>query len=638
MRIAAQSWRVVVLVLVLGPQVAVGAEATASIDKIGKKIERVSLKDASGKTFDLHALNDKKAVVVVFVSFDCPVSTSYSQPLADLAKNYGPRDVTFVGITSNDDETAAQVAEHGKEYKIPFPVLKDEGHAAADAFKATMTPEAFVLDEFLILRYRGRIDNGYAARLKRNQQVTRHDLKQALDEVLAHKPVTDPATLPIGCPLSRDQLNKKTTGAVTYYRDVLPILQNRCQQCHRPGEVGPFSLMTYRQAVNWAADIKEYTQNHKMPPWKPVEGPAFLNERKLTDKEIGTLGAWAHGGTPEGNPQDAPLPRQWVQGWQLGQPDVILTPSDDFQVGPSGRDIFRCFVMPTNLPKDVYVSAVEVRPGNPRVVHHALLFVDVSGQARKLEQKEKEREKKGDEVDGGPGYSSAMGVGFIPRGGVGGWAPGQMPRHLPDGYGHFLPKGADVVAQVHYHRDGRPEKDRTRIGLYLAKKPENKPFQRLVLAGGTRAGRVPFFMIPAGESHHRIHGTGWLDQDCVIYSVMPHMHLIGRQIKVTMTPPDGDTMTLVSIDDWNYNWQETYFFKKPIAVKSGTRFEIEAYYDNSSGNPDNPNSPPRPVMFGEQTTNEMCFGFIGATSDKPGRIRLRFEDKPKAEAKVGLNK
>jgi peroxiredoxin len=614
------------------------ADNAPSTDKIGKKIDRVTFKDASGKPFDLHDCKNKKAIVVVFMSFECPVSTSYSQVLSELAKTYGPREVTFLGVSSNDDEDAAQVARNAAEYKISFPVFKDEGHVAADAFKAVFTPEAFILDEHLILRYRGRIDNGYAARLKRNLQVTRHDLRQALDEVLAYKPVTEPATTPIGCAIPRDTVARKTIGTITFYRDVLPILQNNCQHCHRPGEVGPFSLMTFRHAVNWASDIKEYTQNRKMPPWKPVDGPAFQNERKLTDRDIATLAGWVEGGTPEGNPNDAPPPRKFVQGWQFGEPDLILTPSDEFHVGPSGKDIFRCFAMPTNLPEDKYVTAVEVRPGNPRVVHHALLFVDTSGQARKLEQKEREKAKPADEVDGGPGYSSSMGVGFLPRGGMGGWAPGQMPRHLPDGSGHFLPKGADLVAQIHYHRDGRQEKDRTRIGLYLAKKPVSRPFQGLVIAGRSGTGRIPFFLIPAGESHYRIHGTTWIDQDCVIHSVMPHMHVIGREIKVTMTPPDGKTQTLVAIADWNYNWQETYLFKEPIAVKSGTRFEIEAYYDNSSGNPDNPNHPPKPVTFGEQTTNEMCFGFIGATSNQPGRLRMRFEEKPKPASQANANK
>jgi peroxiredoxin len=630
-------WVVLATALCAGPGSFARAESTPSTDKIGKKIEHVSFTDAGGRTMALHDLKEKKAIVVVFLSFDCPVSTGYSPVLAELARTYGDRGVAFIGVAANDDADAAQLAQQAADFKLPFPVYKDDQRTAADAFKAVITPEAFVLDRHFILRYRGRIDDSYVARLKRKSQTSRHDLRQAIEEVLAGKPVTEPATVAIGCPIAREIKGEKATGKVTYYRDALPILQNHCQTCHRPGEVGPFSLMTYKQAVSWAADIKEYTQSRQMPPWKPVAGPAFLNERKLADKDITTLAAWVDGGTPEGDPQDKPPPRRFVQGWQMGQPDLVLTVSEDFQVGPSGRDVFRCFVLPTNLPEDKYVTAMEVRPGNPRVVHHALLFADTSGQGRKLEQKEQERSKSPDELDRGPGYAGAMGVGFLPRSTLGGWAPGQIGRRLPEGTGYLLPKGADVVMQVHYHRDGRLEKDRTSIGLYFATKPVEKPFKGLIIAG--LQGYTHRFTIPEGASHYRVHGNMWVDDDCVIYSVMPHMHLIGREVKITMTPPDGPTQPLVAIADWNYNWQETYFFKQPISVKAGTRFDIEAYYDNSEQNPNNPNSPPQKITYGEQTTNEMLFGFIGATSDKRGRIPQRFVNTPgKGKSKEGDKK
>ncbi len=626
------------LALVLGLLASVPASAAPkpSTDKLGKKIDNVTFPAASGKPLALYDFKGKKAVVVVFLSFDCPVSTSYSQALATLSQTYQDKGVAFLGVTTNEDEDAAQVAKQAREYRLPFPVVQDAKLAAANAFKADVTPEAFVLDRHFILRYRGRIDNGYAARLKKNQQITSHDLRQALDEVLAGKPVSAPATPAIGCAIVRDAKPKAATGTVTFYRDVLPILQNRCQTCHRPGEVGPFSLLTYKQAVNWASDIKEYTQSRKMPPWKPTEGVAFHNERKLPANEIATLAAWVDGDTPAGSPKDAPPPRQFPAGWQLGKPDLVLTPPGDFQVGPSGNDIFRCFVLPTNLTEDKYVTAVEVRPANPRVVHHALLYIDTQGRGRKLQEAEQDRAKKPTELDVGPGYSSKMGVGFLPYGGLSGWAPGMMPRFLPAGTGYHLPRGSDVVMQVHYHRDGRLEKDRPSVGLYFAKKPVQKPFKGTIIAGsngGTGRLRL-FFMIPAGKPDFKLTGSTWLDEDCTLYTVMPHMHLLGKKIKVTITPPGGRPRTLVAIDDWDYNWQETYQLKQPIQVKAGTRFDVEAVYDNSKDNPNNPFNPPRAVWFGEQTTNEMCFVFLGATStNKRGRIRAHFE--PKEPAKVG---
>jgi hypothetical protein len=577
--------------------------------KLGTKIANVTFKDGAGKAASLYDLKDKKAVVVVFLSFECPVSTNYSPILAQMAKTYADKGVAFVGVCCTEGETAASVAKHAEEFKLGFPVHKDET-AAAEALKAEITPEAFVLDHNFVLRYRGRIDDGYHERLKKNLTISSHDLRDALDELLAGKPVSRPLTEAVGCRVHPTREVKKD-GKVTYHRDVLPILQNACQSCHRPGAVGPFSLMTYRHAVNWASDIKSYTESRQMPPWKPAEGVAFRNERKLTDKEIATLAAWVDGGTPEGDPKDAPPKKEFTDGWQLGKPDLVLTPKDDFVLGPGGRDLFRCFVMPTNLEEDKYVVAFEVKPGNPRVVHHTLNFIDTTGQGRKLEERAQEREKdrKADDYDRGPGYSSAMGIGFGPRGALSGWAPGQMPRKLPEGYGFFLPKGSDLVVQTHYHRNGRVEKDRLQIGLYFATKTEGmKQFR-----GGVIPGR--FLFIPADNDNFKVTGSLPVVQDCELHSVMPHMHLLGKQIKVTVKPPEGDPVTLVAIKDWDYNWQETYFLEKPMKLKAGTVLDVEAYYDNSSKNPNNPFSPPRLVTLGEQTTNEMCFIFLGATTD-----------------------
>jgi mono/diheme cytochrome c family protein len=596
------------------------ADGNPSSVKLNKKIDNIAFTDAAGKTTNLYDLKDRKAVVIVFLSFECPVSNSYAQPLADMAKTYGERGVAFLAVCPCE-ESAAEVAKQAGEFKLPFPVYKDGTPGATGALQAEYTPEAFLLDERFILRYRGRIDDLYYARLKKKNTVSRHDLKEALDELLASKDVSKPVTEPIGCPIIRGTA-KTTSGKVTYHRDVRPILQNHCQSCHRPGEVGPFSLMTYRQAVNWAPDIKEFTKSHKMPPWKPTEGPAFRDERRMSDQDITTLAAWVDGGTPEGDPKDAPPAKEYAKGWMLGKPDLVLTTDADFQLGASGRDVFRCFVLPTGLTEDKYVTAFEVKPGNPRIVHHTLNFLDSSGRGRKMAQDEKDRTKKDDEQDLGPGYSVAMGVGFVPTGALGGWAPGQVARHLPPDTGYFLPKGSDVVLQVHYHRNGRVEKDRTQIGLYFAPKPVAKRYQSLVIRG-------QFFFIPAGNADYKVKGTLWVGQDCTLHSVMPHMHMLGKEIKVTLTPPVGEAKSLVAIRDWDYNWQETYFFKDPIAVKSGTRFDVEAHYDNSATNPRNPFNPPRLAKFGEQTTDEMCFVFMGATSDQPGRIRsLREAPKP----------
>jgi peroxiredoxin/mono/diheme cytochrome c family protein len=597
--------------------------------RLGEKVPNLAFRDAAGKEHRLYDLKDQQAIVIVFLSFECPVSNSYAEPLADMVKEYSKHDVTFWGLTVGD-ETPEQIARAAGEFNLNFPVFQDTRLLAADALQAGFTPEVFVLDGAYNLRYRGRIDDSWSARLKKHTQVSRHDLRQVLGELLSGRPVAAPATQAIGCPIVRQEKALARTGKVTYHRDVAPILQRDCQACHRPGEVGPFSLMTYRQAANWGDDIKEYTQKRLMPPWKPTAGPAFHNQRRLSDADLATLAAWVDGGMPEGDAKDAPPPRQFPKGWQLGTPDLVLTGTEDFELGPTGSDLFRCFVLPTNLKEDVHVVAVEVRPSNPRVVHHVLNFIDTQGQARKLEQAEKERQAKkpktdegshsstGRSADRGPGYTVAMGVGFIPQSGLTGWAPGQMARYLPEGVAFPLPKNADVVMQVHFHRNGRAERDRTQIGLYFAKKPIDKPYKGGIIAGrGTNALFPQFFSIPANKDHFVLKGDSWATGDFTLFSVMPHMHMLGKEVNVTITPPDGPQRPLVTIKEWDYNWQETYLIKEPIQVKAGTHFQVEAVYDNSAKNPRNPYNPPRTVTFGEQTTNEMLFVFLGGYAPGP---------------------
>ena len=633
------------LSLALFAGLALAAPAVAddlAAEKINKPIDRLTLTALDGKPFDVTAVAGKKAVVVVFLSFDCPVSTSYSTLLTDMAKGYADKGVAFLGVVAGDEQPDV-IRKHAADYKLGFPVYADPKLAAADALKATTVPEAFVLDHNRVLRYRGRIDNGYAARLRKNNAVTAHDLKDALDALLAGRDVPTPVTRPVGCPIGKREFAAKPgadTG-VTFHKDVLPVLQANCQGCHRPGQVGPFSLLTYRHAVNWAEDIKEYTAARKMPPWKPVGGPGYANDRQMSDKDIKTLAAWVDAGCPEGDPKDAPPPVTFATDWQLGPPDLVLEVPEDFHVGAAGKDLFRCFVLPTGLTEDRYIVGYEVRPGNPRVVHHTLNYWDTSGKARELE-KQQRASKRPRDADHGPGYSVAMGVGFIPDrgdrptfGSFGGWAPGQMATKLPEGMGIPISKGAEVIVQTHYHRTGKPETDRLRIGLYFARKPVEKVWQTVMVGPRPRSiqqaiglGPSPL-EIPAGKPDHVVKASAWLASDATIHSVLPHMHLIGRKIKVTMTPPGGEPVTLVAIDDWDYNWQETYWFKQPIKAKAGTRIDVEALYDNSLANPNNPFNPPRKITFGEQTTHEMMFGFVSMTPDGPGRVRVSRSDPAK---------
>jgi peroxiredoxin len=604
---------------------------------VGSPVRPFTVRQPDGGTVTLpEHYKDAKAIVIVFVSFECPVAKSYLAPLGDLATKYARQGVKVVAVCP--DEGGAEVKKQVGEFKVTFPVFADPEAKAVRELGAKRVPEAFLLDAKGILRYRGRIDDRWLSPSKRNPRPPVPDLTNALDEVLAGKAVTLAETSAVGCPATFGAKKKPASPAgtkVTYYKDVLPVLQNRCQECHRPGEVGPFSLLTYKQAARWSDLIKEYTSSRAMPPWKPAGGPAYRNERTMPQAEIELLAAWVDAGCPEGNPKDAPPAKSFTGAseWQFGKPDLVVEMPDDFHLGPTGPDHFRAVVMPTGLTEDKMIVAYEVKPGNPRIVHHTINYFDTTGKARQLEKSEAERKKKPNEPDSGPGYTAAMGIGFTSLkpggvGGIGGWTPGLRGFRLPTGTGYFVPKGSDVVVQMHYHRNGKQEKDRTKIGLYFAKDAKAlKTLNILVVPGlvSPTDNFQPFDTIPAGKSEFVVRGRVVTQQDCTIYSVLPHMHMLGKKVKVTMTPPGGKEQVLVEIPEWDYNWQESYFFKEPIAVKTGTMFEVIATFDNGAANPNNPFSPPRKVKRGDQTTDEMLFGFIRATSDTPGAmIRVKY--------------
>ncbi|WZO98056.1 ascorbate-dependent monooxygenase [Isosphaeraceae bacterium EP7] len=472
------------------------------------------------------------------------------------------------------------------------------------------------------------------------------------------------ATLAAGLTLLATAAPAMADGAVpTYTKDVSRILQARCQDCHRPGQVAPFSLLTYEQARKRASDIGHVTGEKIMPPWPAstnVGGP-FRDARVLSDAEIKTLADWAAADCPEGDPKDAPAPREFSSDWPMGPPDLVVTMPEPYKLEASGDDVFRVFVLPTNLPEDRWIRAVDLKPGNRAVVHHVIAGVDTSGRGREL-----------DAADPGPGYEALGGFGpgvpiraFLPI-----WVPGSTPRNTPEGSGYVLPKGADLLIQMHYHKNGKPETDATSIGLYLTDKPQPRGVHtgfvfpnvsvlqgmaaRAKLEAAKKDGRRPTFdemlrdvlVIPAGEAHHEVKASTAkgatvmgrpLPRDILLTAVMPHMHWLGKDFNMTAVLPDEakTRIPLIEIKRWDFNWQGTYAFEKPIPLPMGTTFEMNAHFDNSAANPANPSKPPREVRWGEQTTDEMCIGifeFINATDDDTPQKKPK-QDAPKSASR-----
>ncbi len=388
---------------------------------------------------------------------------------------------------------------------------------------------------------------------------------------------------------------KLDTKKPTFARDVAPIIYSKCAPCHHAGEVAPFTLMSYEDARAKAPTMVAATKSKFMPPWQAISHGEFKNERTLTEQQIQTLDEWVKAGCPKGNLKEAPKPPTYTPGWTMGTPDLVAKPSVPYEVSAEGADEYRCFVIPTNYSDGRFVTDVEVRPGNRNVVHHVLIYVDTSGVARRKDGK-----------DGKPGYASFGGPGFVPAGSLGGWAPGLQAQALPSGDGLWLPKGADIVIQVHYHKDGKVEKDLCQMGIKFAKTPINKRVRWESLDN-------ELISIQPGDLNYKVTADMDISAPITLLDVIPHMHLIGHDMMVTATLPDGTKRELIHVEPYDFNWQTRYTYKQPVNLPKGTHLSLVAHYDNSSKNVHNPNNPPKKVVFGEQTTNEMCFAFFSYT-------------------------
>ena len=395
--------------------------------------------------------------------------------------------------------------------------------------------------------------------------------------------------------------------APTYTRDIAPIMFARCATCHRPGQAAPFSLLDYRQTAKRAQQLVEVTHERVMPPWIPQPGaqPKFVGERWLTDRELALLQRWLEAGRPEGDPADLPPAPVFAKGWRFGQPDLVLKLPAPFTVRAEGADILQNFVIPIEIAEDKLVATVEFHPGNARVVHHAVLFLDDKKQGRKLDAATPE-----------PGYENFGGPGFLPSGALGGWSVGNTARALPNDMGRYLKKGSDLVVQIHYHPTGKVESDQSEIGLYFVKRPVAEVLREPAKLVGSIWLANYEMDIPAGAADYRRTTSYTLPRDVIMVGVVPHMHLLGKKMLVTATKPDGTRQTLIDVQRWNYNWQDEYYYERPFPLPKGTRLDVTATFDNSAANTANPSAPPRRVTWGDGTLNEMLFCFFLLTAEK----------------------
>lgn len=588
--------------LAVAALLAVGSTAVAAPPRGDPSVAGLEQVDLEGRVHRLGGRTGDGPVALVFLGVDCPISRKSIPKLNELAKGRATAGadgeaVELYGVLAEPSLARAKAVAFAKEYAVALPLLLDTSGELAAALRPTHVPEAFVFAHGALV-YRGAIDDSFVDVGQERPQVKSRWLADALAAVARHEAPAVKSTEPVGCFFETPKSDAK--GAVTFTRQIAPILNARCVTCHRAGEVAPFPLTSFDDAARHAKQIAKVTAKRLMPPWKPVEGfGTFLDAARLSERELALLAAWAEAGAPEGDKAELPPLPEFPEDWPLGEPDLVLEMPEEFTVEAAGRDRFRCFVLPTDLTKDEVVVGVDYRPGAPSVVHHAIFFLDTQQRARKL-----------DEKDAGPGYETFGGIGFFPSGGLGGYAPGATAHFMPEGTGRALEKGADVVLQVHYHSSGKVEHDQDKLALYFAK----KPVKTLISGAAVLTNAID---IPAGKADYSRDASLTLPCPVTVYGITPHMHYLGKSMDVKATAPDGSVVPLIKIDDWDFRWQSQYLYAAPIRLAKGTRLDLHAVYDNSSANVRNPSDPPKRVTHGEQTTDEMCIAFLQIATDSP---------------------
>lgn len=405
--------------------------------------------------------------------------------------------------------------------------------------------------------------------------------------------------------LGTSQATVNSPAAITFSKDVAPIIQKNCQGCHRPGEVAPMSFMSYKDVRPWVKSIREKVLTREMPPWfaDPRHGE-FSNDCRLPQKDIDTIVAWIDGGVKEGDPADMPPNPKFTPGWQIGNPDVVLTMTEEFSVPADGEVPYKYFAVPTNFTEDKYVQFAEIRQGNRELVHHIIVDVKYpehgdlpkAGEIKpNALQAARSRNSSGDR----PADSDGRLVG---------WAPGEAPLILRPGQAKLVRKGSVLIFQVHYTTNGKAGTDRSSVGLIFSKHPVEK---RVITAGAV--GRN--LAIPPGDPNYEMVSSFTFKEDSHIDSLHPHMHMRGKDFLYRLVYPDGSSKILLSVPRWDFNWQLTYVFREEVAAPAGSRLECVAHYDNSAKNRFNPD-PTKLVKWGQQTWDEMMIGYLDYTLDK----------------------
>jgi thiol-disulfide isomerase/thioredoxin len=556
---------------------------------IGRRIADLSFSDLAGTERKWSDFADRKAVVVVLTGTGCPLCLKYAPTLAELEARYRDQGVTFVFVNPNASETSEEIEQAVRTHGFRGPYVRDAKGELTRALDARTTTEAFVLDAARTLVYRGAVDDQYG--LGYSLDAPRHTyLADALDAVLAGRQPEIAATSAPGCELF---LGSKAAAEpsvdATYHHRISRILQNNCLECHRSGGLAPFSLETFEHVKDYAGMIRSVVERRVMPPWfaaphdpdddqdtQEPAGARWANDRSLSEADRTDLLAWIAAGLPVGNPEDAPLPRQFPADWMIGTPDLVVQIPEPVSIKATGRMPYQHVRVETDFAEDRWVQAIEIRPTDRAVVHHVLVFVQQRGQSRP-------------EIDERSGFFAA-------------YVPGNSHQRYPQGFAKKLPAGASLIFQLHYTPNGTATSDQTRLGVVFADQPPQHVVRNVGIANVKLS-------IPPHADHHAQHAALNVPADARLLALMPHMHLRGKAFRYDLVLPGGQRRRLLDVPRYDFNWQLEYRLAEPLNVPRGSRIEVIGWYDNSAANPANPD-PSQTVRWGPQTEDEMLLGYV----------------------------
>jgi mono/diheme cytochrome c family protein len=562
--------------LVVLATVADGAFAANATVPVGQNVGKLAFKDIRYLPRSLADFSGKKAFVIVCTNTTCPLVQRYMPKLNRLDGKYRGRGVQFLSLNVGPGDSIREMAAHAVSYDLAFPTVKDVNGETVTALGVTRTPEVVVIGPDFVLRYRGRIDDEY--RLSgANPAAIHNDLENALEAVLAGKPVAVAETTVDGCLITHAAAPAQNS-KVTYHKDVAPILRKHCVECHQPNTEAPFSLLTYEDAKKQGATMAEVVGDEAMPPWYAASAhDDFMNRREMSATEKDTIASWVQAGMPAGEPvADAtPIPLRKVvgEGWLIGKPDLILQ-TKLHSVPAEGFVAYRYEPLPYVFSQDTWIDRIQILPDNPKVVHHCnLIFVPAFGDKVK----------------------NAL---FVT-----GKVPGGIPMVMQDGIAVRAPKMYIPLLQIHFTTDGHPEKCRISLGIRYAREKVQKELHLERISNHS-------FAIAPNDPHYKVTETWQTKKDIIGVGLFSHMHVRATDMTYFAHYPDGKTETLLMVPNYSFDWQIGYAWPANTRkFPAGTRFEVVAHYDNSSFNPFNPD-PKKTVREGDQTTEEMMYGFM----------------------------